>query len=83
MGLQDRVQHIVGRQAVLVLLVGPQLGRWRLAQSRLRDDRTLGIDRAGDFVDQGFGHIREHGQATAGVAIERAVAGRDLALVSG
>src|SRR6266436_2735087 len=29
-GLQDAVQHVVGRQAVLILLIGPQFGRWRL-----------------------------------------------------
>jgi len=36
---------------------------------------------AGDLVDQCLGHIRQHGQAAAGVAIESAVAGRDFALV--
>ena len=80
-GFQDRVQHIIGRQAVLVFLVGPQLGRGWLAQGRLRDHRTLGVDLAGNSVHQRFGHIRQHSQAAAGVAVEGAIARRDLALV--
>ena len=38
--LQDLVEHVVGRQRVLVGLVGPQLGRRRLGEHRFRDDRA-------------------------------------------
>src|ERR671935_1403253 len=51
--LQDRVQHGVGRQRVLVLLILAQLGRGRLRQHALGYDRP--VDRvavAAEVVDQ-------------------------------
>ena len=38
--LQDRVEDVVGRQRVLIRLVGPQLRRRRLRQGRFGDHRA-------------------------------------------
>ena len=41
-GLEDRVEHLVRRQALVVALVGPQLGRRRLRDDGLGDQLPTG-----------------------------------------
>ena len=45
--LQDVVEHVVGRQRILVLLVLAQLGRRRLGDDVLRDHHAVRPERAG------------------------------------
>ena len=40
-GLEDGVEDVVGRQALVVALTGAQLGRRRLGQHARRDDRSV------------------------------------------
>ena len=40
--LEDRVEHVVGRQALVVALIGAQLGRRRLGDHVLGDDLAPG-----------------------------------------
>ena len=94
-GLQDRVEDVVGRQGVGVLLARPQLRRRRLGERRLRDHRAQdrrvhrvgqagrGVAPAGELVDQRLGDVLDHGEAAGHVAVERRVADRVLALVAG
>ena len=83
-GLEDRVEHLVGRQALVVALVGAQLGRRRLGQHRLGDDRRRReLRHAAQPVDQGLGHVLDHREAAGRVAVEGRVAHRRLALVAG
>src|ERR1035438_8916383 len=42
--LQDTIQYIVGRQAILILLVRPQLRRRGLVNSRLRNEFPIAIN---------------------------------------
>lgn len=81
---EDFVQHRIGRQAVLVLLVGRQLGRGRLVDDGLGNQlsaRTV-VDVARQLEDLGLVQIAQQAQAAVGVAIQRAVAHRDLGLVA-
>ena len=39
----DPVEDLIGRQRVLIFLVGTQLGRRRFGESRLRDDLAVGV----------------------------------------
>ena len=53
-GLEDRVEHLVGRQGLVVALVGAQLGRGRLGEHVLGDERPSGpgVAVAAQLVDQ-------------------------------
>src|SRR3546814_14072206 len=89
--LQDVVEHRIGRQAVLVLLVRLQLGRRRLGDAALRDDppgrtqralpqRLVAPARA--VADQRLVEVLPHVEAADHVAIDRGVASRHLGLVA-
>ena len=69
-GLEDRVQHVVGRQALVVTLVGPQLGRRRLGEHRLGDDLPAGrvVDVPAQPVDRGLVDVLDDGEASGRVA---------------
>src|SRR3569623_3577860 len=53
-GLQARVQYVIGRQGVLVGLIGAQLGRGGLGQGGLWDAWALNAARPRQAVDQGL-----------------------------
>ena len=81
--LQDVVQHLVRRERVLIGLIRAQLGRGGLGDRRLRDHGALAVQPARHAVDHRLVHVAEEGQAAAHVAVERAVADRQLRLVAG
>ena len=83
--VEDRLQHVVGRQRVLVGLVGAQLGRRRLGDgvAGMISRPALLVDVLGQLVDRGLGHVADDRQPAAHVAVERAVADGQLALVAG
>ena len=87
-----RVEHVVGRQRVLVGLIRAQLGGRRLGDRRLRNDppgraeRAVGVMRVAPSrqrVDLGLVDVLQHRVAAAHVAVERGVADRHLRLVAG
>ena len=89
---QDIVQHRIGRQGILVLLVRAQLGRGRLGDDPLGDHIAVPHQRAGrhvgiapfrQFKDFRLVEILQRIVAAAHVAVERRVADRHLALVAG
>ena len=45
-GLEERVEHLVGRERLVVALVGTQLGRRRLREHRLGHDLAAGRPRS-------------------------------------
>ncbi len=83
--LEERVEHVVGGKALVVALVGTQLGRGRLHQHRLGDDGAArhAISVPAQPVHERLGHVLDHGEAACRVAVERRVAGGELALVAG
>ena len=88
-GLQQGIQDFVGRQALIVALVRPELGRWRLREDPVGNHgaavtaRLTGIAPATELVHLGLVHVLDHGIGTGGVAVERGVADSRLALVPG
>ena len=89
---QHGVEIGIFRQGVLVLLVRPQLGGWRLAHDPRRHHLAGGTQRPfrdtavpprGQRVDVGLVLILQHRIAAAHVAVERGVAHRHLGLVAG
>jgi hypothetical protein len=58
--LQNLVQQFIRRQAVLIRLAGPQLGRWRFGQNRLRNVRFPPVAPPRNAVDHHLRQIRDH-----------------------
>ena len=87
--LNDRVQHLISRQAVLVFLVGAQLGAGWASDDALRDRlaarpiRIMKVAPAGQVKHAGLDHVLDDREAARHVAIQRAVARGHLALVAG
>ena len=87
--MDDGVQLGVFGQAVLILLVGPQLGGGRLGQDALGDrilrdaEGIMGVAPFTDPVDVRLVDILQDIIATAHVAIEGGVAYSHFALVAG
>ena len=87
--LQDRVQHLIRGQAVLVGLVGAQLRAGRTRDDALRD-RVLAsavgvvlVAPARQLEDCGLEQVLDDRKSAGHVAIERAVTGGHLTLVAG
>ena len=86
--LDDGIQHLVLGQAVLVLLVGAQLGTGRTGDDALGDGvaagaiRVVGIAPPRQPEHHGLDHILDDGKAARHVAVQRAVAGGHFALVA-
>ena len=86
------VEHVVEQcvvgERVGVELSRSQLGRRRLGDGRLGDRRGLaaalglGVAPAGQRPHQGLGYVLERSEAAHGVAVDRRVADRELALVA-
>ena len=81
--VNDGVEHLIGRQAVLVGLIRAELGRGSLVQAGLGNDFLFTIDGARQLVDHRLRHVGNDGEASGHVAVERAVAGRQLRFVPG
>ncbi len=90
--LQDVVEHLVGRQRVLVGLVGLQLGARRLGDDALGHDparsapaapRPVLVAPARQREHRHLVDVLQHRVAAAHVAIERGIARRHLRLVAG
>ena len=81
---QDRIENIVGREFVLVCLVGFQFGAGRLGDGAFGNPLACRfVQVPGQVIDHCFGHVADNCQATGHVAVKRAVSGRQFALVSG
>ncbi len=82
--LEHFVQHRVGRQAVHIALAGGQFGRGFLVDDGLGNQLApgVGVDVARQGKHLGLVQIANQAQAAVGVAIQRAVAHGDFALVA-
>ena len=81
--LDNLVQGVVGRQGVLVLLVGPQFGGGGFVDDAPGDELPGPVQEMRQFVHHGLGHIPQDAQPAAHVAVQGAVAHGQLALVAG
>ena len=83
--LEQWVEDVVGGQALVVALIGPQLRGRGLGEHRLGDELLpgSGIAVAAQPVDEGLGNVLDHGEAARRVAVQRGVPGGELALVAG
>ena len=81
---QDRVEHFVGRQALVVTLVRPQLGRRRLGEHALVDDGAprSRVDEAAQVVDTGLEDVLDDRIPADRVAVDREVADGHFTLVA-
>ena len=85
--LEHRVELLVGRERLVVTLVGTQLGRRRLVEHAVGDGRGqaiehgLGVAIPAQVVDQRLGDVLDHREPTCGVPVEGGVARGHLALV--
>src|ERR1700733_5313124 len=73
---QYAVQHIVGRQAILIRLPWPKLRRRRLGQACLRDQFPLAVPKTSKLIDQCLGHIANYREPACHIAIQSAVSDR-------
>ena len=82
--LEDRVEYVVGRQALVVALVGSQLGRRRLFEHVGGNDVATGafVAPTGEREHERLGNVADHREPTGRVAVQRGVADGDLALVA-
>ncbi len=82
--LQNVIQDLIGRQAVLVDLAQAKLRRGRLIQYRGGDNLfSLGsIEPSGQPVDHGLGNIGDDCEAAGHIPIDGAVAHRQFRLVA-
>ena len=86
---QNRIQHRVLRQAVLIGLIRSQLGAGGARDDALGDRRAavgigiIGIAPACQRKHRRLGQVLDHRKTTCHVAIQRAIAGRHLRLVAG
>ena len=82
-GFENRVEHIIRRERVAVFLVGPQFGGRRALNGGRRNDDALLVAPAAEIEYQRFRNVFDDGEAAGHIAVERAVAGGELALVAG
>ena len=67
----------------MVFLIRPEFRAGWLVDGVPRNDFPLSVDPARDFIDTSFWEVRNHGESTAHVAINRAIAHGEFALVTG
>src|SRR5687767_9525361 len=82
-GLQDRIEHWIGRQAVLVGLAGTQFRRRRALDYALWYDARNAVAVAREPVDHHLGQVFQYRKTSRHVAVKRRVTGSHLALVAG
>ena len=77
--LEDGVEHLVGRERLVVALVVTKLGRRRALQHRRGHQLAprLTVAPAHEIVDQALVHVLQDREAAGHVAVERGVAHRD------
>lgn len=80
---EDGIEKGVGRQRVLVRLIGFEFGTWRLRDRVDGYDLGCAVDVFCELIDPGFGNIADHGKATAHVAVQGAVADGHFTFVAG
>ena len=89
---EDRVQHLIGRQRILILLVLAQFGGRRFYENILRDHLAVRTERAfrlpaiAEFREPEHLHLVEildRIEAAVHIAIDRRVANRHFRLVAG
>ncbi len=89
--LQHGVEHWIGRQRILVLLVGPELGRGRLGDDAFGDHlapraqralRQMRVAPAAELEHRGLVDVFQDVVAAGHVAVERGVAHGHLGLVA-
>ena len=80
--LDHDVEHLVGRQRVLVRLVGRELRRRRAVDHALRDHEALAVAPVGNAIDQRLHDVLDDREPAGHVAVERGVARGHLALVA-
>ena len=89
---EDVVEDRIGRQRILVGLVGPQFRRWCLVDDVLRDDHAGRPQRAGrrvriaparQRIDLHLVEVLDRVEPAIHVAVERRIADAHLALVAG
>ncbi len=76
--LQNPVKNIVRRQAVFVLLVGTQLGRRRLLDSRPGDQFPVAVNPVRQFLHHQFRNIGNDREASSHISVKRAVSDREF-----
>ena len=81
---ENLIEQIVGRQLVLVELVGLQFGAGGLGDDACRDALSpgVGVQAFRQLVDVGLQHVADQRQAPAHVAVQCAVSSGKLRLVS-
>ena len=88
---QDAVKHRIGRQRILVLLIGAQFGRWGAGDDPFGHHRAIGAEAdlrfvaVAPFADRKNGHLVGVFQrviAAGHIAIDRGIADAHLALVA-
>src|SRR6185436_3390297 len=72
-GLEDAVEHVIGRQRILVGLVGTQFRRRRPGDDALRNHAAEAVAVMAKPVDERLGNVLQHAEATRHVAIERGI----------
>jgi len=82
-GLQDAVQHFVGRQRVRVLLIWTQFGTGGFLDRGAGDQFPFAVYVLGKLVDHKFGDIGNDGEAAGHIAVKCAVADGDFGFVAG
>ena len=80
---EDGVEDFVRRKGVLVFLVEPKFGTGRFIEGVPWDNFPMPIDPAGDLIHAAFWQVGNDCQAAAHVAVNRAVADRELAFIAG
>ncbi len=89
---ENIIKHRIGRQRILIGLIGPELGRGRLVDDVDRDHFTRRSERTGRHmavaparqrIDLHLVQILDRVEAAIHVAVERGVANRHFALVAG
>ena len=80
--LQNLIQQIVRRQAVLIGLIGAQLSGGCFGQNAFRNVGLRSVPPARDAVDHHLRQIRDDRQTAVHVAVERAISHRDFRLVA-
>src|SRR5690606_30422039 len=67
--LEDRIEHLVWRQRVRVLLIRPQLGGRRARQHTLGDRRRDGVPVTRELKHQRLVAVLERGETAGHVAV--------------
>ncbi len=76
--VQDRVEEVVGRENLLVGLVGPELRRGGLREHPFGNGRVPRVQPPGNPVDHPLRDVGNHGKSPCHISVEGGVADRGL-----